>query len=130
MIITATVKIINIINRINNLNECLKILTSVKRKMKILKTYMNIGQFILLHKNMQNARPQMMSTYTLPDGRMFPTKSYRCLLGGSHSTVPPSSNNIWRVNSCAVSGRPCKRQANRCLSLNGAYLKQVYSKIF
>lgn len=46
-------------------------------------------------------------TYILPEGRMFPTKSYRCLLGNSHSTVPDKSSRSSWVRSLEVWGRPC-----------------------
>lgn len=38
---------------------------------------------------------------------MFPTKSYRCLLGNSHSTVPVNSSRSSWVRSLEVWGRPC-----------------------
>ena len=47
-------------------------------------------------------------TYNLPEGLMFPTKSCRCLLGGSHSTVPETSINSPVLSSLEVWGKPCK----------------------
>lgn len=40
--------------------------------------------------------------------RKFPTKSYMCLFGSSHSTTPLNSSNVSLVNICAVCGKPCK----------------------
>lgn len=41
---------------------------------------------------------------------MFPTKSCRCLLGGSHSTVPVSSINSPVLSNLEVCGRPCYKK--------------------
>ena len=63
---------------------------------------------------------------------MFPTKSCRCLLGGSHSTVPVNSINSPVLSNLDVWGKPYKKlmKLNKPLLYirsirNNAYMKQI-----